>query len=252
MGTNILVPDADFSASAVGFDAAVASGLQGLWFFNRGVRESRKNLALGGADAEVFGTPSDQGSFIRFKGAQSFFQTQVSDTEGLTHIVAVKSADTAADFLHSPMFVSNFGSGSAEGYLASPTSGASIYSNESTSALTMSGSRYTDGTQTDITSRGIAIAISALSSWTLVASRTSPGRAQQDNFTAVTATGANLTTGRVLAAGDFRIGSSFNAAFQGEADVAAVVMYDRYITDTELQTMAGQLRNVLGHIGIAV
>lgn len=65
------MPGADFSASAVGFDAAVDSGLRGLWFFNQWVRASAKNLALGGVDADVLGTPSDQGAFLRFKGGQT-------------------------------------------------------------------------------------------------------------------------------------------------------------------------------------
>lgn len=253
MGTNILVPGADFSASAVGFNAAVASGLQGLWFFNRGVRESRKNLALGGVDAEVFGTPSDQGAFLRFKGAQSFFQTEIEDSEALTHIVALKSAATMADAANSPMFLSNFGSGSKAGYLASGNSGASVYSNSSLSSVSMSGSRYTDGTNSAVTSAGAAISVGAFTSWNLVASRIRADRAQRDNLTTVSATATNYTSqARVLAAGDFRIGSSYSLSWQGECDIAAVAMYNRYIDDTELSTMATQIRNVLAYIGITV
>lgn len=253
MGTNILVPGADFSASAVGFNAAVESGLKGLWFFNRGVRASAKNLALGGVDAEVFGTPSDQGAFLRFKGGQSFFQTQVEDTEGLTHIIAAKSPATMADPANSPMFISNFGSGSKAGFLASGLSGASIYYNSSATTVTMSGSRYTDGTNTAVTSTGTGLAVSAASNWNLLANRVRADRAQRDDLTAVTANAANFTSqGRVLAAGDFRIGSSYSPGWQGEADVAAVAMYDRFINDAELATIGGQLRNALAHIGIAV
>ncbi|MDX0424531.1 hypothetical protein GOC88_16875 [Sinorhizobium medicae] len=252
MGTNILVPGADFSASAVGFNAAVESGLKGLWFFNRGVRASARNLALGGVDAEVFGTPSDQGAFLRFKGGQSFFQTKIEDTEALTHIVALKSTDTMADQAHSPMFVSNFGSGSKAGYVASSLAGASIYSNSSPSLATMSGSRYTDGTNTAVTSAGTSIA-TTFTGWSLVASRVRTDRAQRDNLTTATTAAATFAAqARVLAAGDFRIGSSYSLSWQGEADIAAVAMYDRYIDDAELSTMTTQIRNVLAHLGITV
>ncbi|PLT95002.1 hypothetical protein [Sinorhizobium medicae] len=252
MGTNILVPGADFSASAVGFNAAVESGLQGLWFFNRGVRASAKNLALGGVNAEVLGTPSDQGAFLRFKGGESFFQTAIGDTEELTHIVAVKSTDTMADQAHSPMFVSNFGSGSKAGYVASSLSGASIYSNASTSLATMSASRYTDGTNTTVTSAGTSIA-TTLANWSLVASRVRTDRAQRDNLTTAVAAAATFTSqARVLAAGDFRIGSSYSLPWQGYADIAAVAMYDRYISDAELTTIGVQMRNVLAHLVITV
>ncbi len=253
MGTNILVPGADFSASAVGFNAAVESGLKGLWFFNRGVRASAKNLALGGVDAEAFGTPSDQGAFLRFKGGQSFFQTAVADTEALTHIVAIKSTDTMADEAHSPMYLSNFGSGSKAGYVASSLSGASIYNPQSSTLATMSGSRYTDGTNTAITSAGASIAVTSAANWSLLASRIRSDRSQRDNLTTVTAAAANFASqARVLAAGDFRIGSSYSLSWQGQCDIAAVAMYDRYITDAELSTMATQIRNVLAHLGITV
>lgn len=252
MGTNILVPGADFSASAVGFNAAVADGLVGLWFFNRGVRASRKNLALGGIDADVFGTPSDQGAFMRFKGAQNFFQTAIEDTEAFTHIAAVKSADTLADSAHSPMFLSNFGSGSKAGFLASPNSGSGIFSSSSSSNLTMSASRYTDATNTAVTSLGANIA-ATVSDWSLVASRTRSDRSQRDNLTTVAAGAGNFTNqARVLAAGNFRIGSSYSLSFTGEADVAAIAMYSRYISDAELATMAAQFRGVLAHIGVTV
>lgn len=253
MGVNYLVPGADFSASAVGFNSAVQSGLKGLWFFNRGVRASRKNLALDGADAEVFGTPSDHGAFLRFKGRQSFFQTAIGDSEALTHIVALKSPDTLADAGHSPMFLSNFGSGSKAGYLASAISGASIYSNSSTTSVTAGASRYTDGTNTAVTSSGIPLAVTNFTSWSLIASRVRADRAQRDNLTTVLAQASNYTSqARVLAVGDFRIGSSYSGSWQGEADVAAVAMYDRYISDAELSTMATQIRNVLAHLGISV
>lgn len=252
MGTSILIPGADFSASAVGFDAAVVSGLKGLWFFNRGVRESRRNLALGGDDAEILGAPSDQGAFLRFKGMQNFFQTDIPDTTEITHIAAVKSTDTMADSVHSPMFISNFGSGSATGFLASTISGASVYSNANPAAVTLGGSRYTDATQTAVTSGGVPLA-ATVSGWTLVASRLRADRSQRDNLTAGTSAASNFTNqARVPGAGNFRIGSSFSASWQGNADVAAAVMYNRFITDAELATMAGQIRAVLAHLGIAV
>ncbi|MDX0251140.1 hypothetical protein GOC31_20805 [Sinorhizobium meliloti] len=253
MGTNILVPGADFAASAVGFNAAVESGLKGLWFFNRGVRASAKNLALGGADAEVFGTPSDQGAFLRFKGGQSFFQTAIEDTEAFTFIVALKSPDTMADQAHSPMFLSNFGSGSKAGYVGSGTSGASIYSNVSTTFLTCSGSRYTDGTNTAVTSGGRQHATGGYGSWKLFGSRCRPDRLQIDNVTENTASAGNyVSMARVLGAGNFRIGSSYSLSWQGECDIAAAAMYSRYIDDVEFSTMATQMRNVLAHLGITV
>lgn len=253
MGTNILVPGADFSASAVGFNAAVESGLRGLWFFNRGVRASAKNLALGGVDAEVFGTPSDQGAFLRFKGGQSFFQTEIEDTEAFTHIVALKSTATHADPEHSAMFLSNFGSGSKAGYLASGLAGVSMYSNSNPNSVTLSGSRYTDGTNTAVTSAGTSIAITSYANWSLVASRVRADRAQRDNLTTVTAGAVNYTSqGRVLAAGNFRIGSSYSQSWQGECDIGAVAIYDRFISDAELSTMATQMRNVLAHLSITV
>ncbi|WP_085044339.1 hypothetical protein [Ensifer aridi] len=253
MGTNILVPDADFSASAVGFNAAVDAGLKGLWFFNRGVRASAKNLALGGVDAEIFGTPSDQGAFLRFKGGQSFFQTAIGDTEAFTHIVALKTADTLADQEHSPMFVSNFGSGSKSGYVASGTSGASMYTNANPTLLTCSASRYTDGTNTVVTSAGRNITNPGFATWRMFASRARSDRTQADNLTNSDAQASNYTSqARVLAAGNFRVGSSYSLAWTGECDIAAVAMYDRYITDGELATIGGQMRNVLAHLGITV
>ncbi|HEV7436855.1 MAG TPA: hypothetical protein VGO22_18625 [Pseudorhizobium sp.] len=251
MGTNILVTGADFSSSAVGFDAAVTANLVGLWFFNRGVRESRRNLAVGGVDAEVFGAPSDQGLFLRFKGLSNFFQTDISDSVEFTHIAAVKTVDTLADSQHSPMYVSNFGSGSAAGYVSSGLSGASIYCN-SASSITMSASRYTDGTQTTVTSGGAPLSITSASMWKLVASRSRANRSQRDNLSEDIAGAGNYTTNRVLAAGDFRIGSSYSSSWTGEADIAAVAMFSRYIDDVELSTMATQLRNALAHIGVAV
>lgn len=250
MGTNILVPGADFSSSAVGFNAAVPEGLKGLWFFNRGVRKSRKNLALGGLDADIFGTPADQGTFIRFKGGANFFQTKVKDTVGLTQIAVIKSPDTMADLAHSPMFVTNYGSGSADGFLSSGISGAGIYANLSAANITMSGSRYTTSANTAVTSGGTSIAVD-VTVWKMVASRVRADRAQRNNLTDGTTTAGNFTSqARVLAAGDFRIGSAYDGQWGGIADVAAVVMYDRFITDAELSAMAAQLKNVMAHIGI--
>lgn len=251
MGTNILVPGADFSSSAVGFNAAVPSNLAGLWFFNRGTRNSRRNLALNGIDADIVGVPEDQGTFLRFKGMENLFQTSIPDSVELTHIAVIKTPDTLADTAHQPMYLSNFGSGSKSGYTASGLSGASIYSTTPTT-FTMSASRYTDGTQAGVTSSGTSIPAADVSSWKMMASRIRQDRAQRDNLTAGTTTAGNFTgaNARVLAAGNFRIGSSFNTSYGGIADVAAICMYDRFISDAELATMAAQIRSVMSHIGI--
>jgi hypothetical protein len=248
--TDIMVYEGDASLLSIGFEAAVANGLLGLWFFNRGL-ESRRNLAIGGVDASVIGAPSNQGAFLRFKGGANFFQTDVSDSEAFSIIAAVKSTDTMADPAHSPMFVSNFGSGSVGGGNAG-TAGASIYSASNPTIMKSTASRYADGTNTAVSSASRDLA-ATLASWNLVAARARADRTQADNLTSGAAAANNYTTqARVVGAGKFRIGGSFSADWTGTADVAAVALYNRFITDSELISLTAQFRTALAHLGISV
>lgn len=248
--TDIMVYEGDASALSIGFDAAVSNGLRGLWFFNRGM-ESRRNLAVGGVDAVVSGAPAVQGGYLRFTGNASYFQTDVSDSEALTIIMAGRSTDTMADPAHSPMFVSNFGSGAVGGGNAG-TAGVSVYSASDPTVIKSAASRYTDATASAVTSASRDIA-ATLSAWNLIATRTRNDRTQADNLTTGASAANNYTTqARVVGAGKLRIGSSFSSAYTGLADVAFTAIYNRYISDAEVDAMSAQVKAALQYLGITV
>lgn len=251
-GTDILIYDGDASRLSVGFDAAVSSGLVGLWFFNRGLN-SRINLASGQADAHIVGAPVDMGTYLRFKGNENFLQTQVEDSAALTQIAVIKSPASMANSANSPMFVSNFGSGAKTpiGATNENLAGASLFCNSNAAILSTSGSRFTDVNNTSVTSSIASVNVTDFTSWFMASSRIDATRQRRNNLTTgVTNLSSFTNQGRVLGAGKFRIGSSFSSSWGGEADVAAVAIYNRFLEDTEINTMRDQIRGVMAFLGI--
>jgi hypothetical protein len=257
MGLRITVPGADFSKSAVAFDAAVKDGLKGLWFFNDTPERSRINLVPGSQPAVLYGSPVQGAGFNRFKGGSDYLDTLIPETVEQTYMMAVRTdAGAEGDADDGVMFVSTYGApGPNPPGLAS--FGSAMYkANNVSNALAVSGTRYADDAQTSTTSAGRSLT-AIPSSWQLVMGRVRDTRAEVDNFTTPNVAATNFTApprSRVPNGATFRIGSGYSAAsYLGEAEIAFMAIWNRFISNAERDAMKAQIAPIVSRfLGVTV
>ena len=89
MATIIRVAGADFSANPVGFMPPVADGLEAWHYLGGDLTKSARNLAPGGANAVVGGTPGVVSSHLNL-GSGSYLQAAVPDAGDCTLLTVSK------------------------------------------------------------------------------------------------------------------------------------------------------------------
>lgn len=241
-GLKIVVPNADFEASAVGFAAVAADKLEGLYFLNGSPERAARNLAKVNRQAAVIGSPVVNNGFLQFKGATNYLQTDVEETKEFTMIAVAKTPSTLADDANRPMYISNNGSPVAPGYIG--TFGSALYPSSPTD-IRQTGSRTTtDGTTP--TSGGTTIAnYTYHNQWSFLVGRIRENEQRLDDKTHGLSNAQATAGARQLASGRFRIGSGFSTAFAGLADMAFVAIYSKFITDAERDALYNQIRPYL-------
>jgi hypothetical protein len=214
------------------------------------------NRAQNQPDAVIIGNPIAYPTHGRFKGLTNFLRTGVRETDGITLIVVGKAAapipaeaSTTGDAT-TPFYVGNYRGVSVTEGITGSAYGTSLY-HVQPATLTGGGARE-NGTG------GATSAVNSLSGgevtteWGIRVLRVSSTMALKvQNLTRNTmAQGVDLRP-RVLSDSLFQIGSG-TAAFGGEVDISSVAIYDRVVTDAELNEIAAAKRKRMWRLGINV
>lgn len=245
MTTRITIAGADFSANAVGFIPPVADGLLGWFYLGGTIAETQRDRA-GIADGVLAGNPTISAGYVTFSGYSSGqrMQTSIVETANITLLTVARSSDAFAAGATKPMFLSNYGADPGNSNLLI---GASLYVEGGTPPamlVRMGGGQNNNGTiqgqvNTNITTADgtgwnfYAGSMAATSSNTAA---TGNARKLYNSTTDQSHTTSNYP--RVPhTVNTFRVGAAYNANFSGFCDVAFAAIYNRVLSDAEVETI---------------
>lgn len=235
------ITGADFSAHSAGYLPPVATGLLGWWFLGGSVAETQQDRA-GIANAVLAGSPTVNNGYVSFGGyaAGQWLETAVMETDDITLLTVARSADTFVDGTHKPMFLGNYGSDSGSG---GALIGASIYIDGGTppaGTLRFATGQNNSGTYTAHTST--TFSTTNVTTWNFYAGKAAQaGGAGSKKLINSTTDQSNAAVPtyprRSNTVRPFRIGAGHNSSFGGICDVAFAALYNRVLSDEEIETI---------------
>lgn len=246
-GLKFRLADEDRSQHAIGIVPAAPEDIAGFFLFDGDVKKAARNLVDIDSVSRVVGSPGDMGGYMHFKGMSDYIQTDVPETDAMSFMVVARTTENGAAPATQPMYVSNFGSPSAVAGVA--TFGVSMFVSGA-SAIAQTRTRFTDEGTT--TSSGTTLSSNANASWACYCSRLRPSRVEIRNLTSGQASGNPLDFPRVLSTGKMRIGSSFKTEYMGASDIAAVLIWNEYISDAAYEAQYLQLQEIMAVSGITI
>lgn len=229
MGVKIVVKDADFAYTAVSYDSPVKNGLKYLNFFGTDKRTLTRNLAPGMPQASVVGEPALYPDSAGFAYLEKLVKTGVQQTKDVTIIsVFTVPAVTDASRRH---IVSNYGRNSLVGNsLSLDLSAGSPTAATFTNLVSNNG-----GASTQVLTNALVTAGSPVC---VVAKVDSVGRASHtiNKTTGVSRQLSYAATYDPQLNGEYYVGSAVAnlPASAGEIKVSFVAIYDRALTDDEI------------------
>lgn len=233
MGLDLILTDAneaDAAAVAIEYIPAVTRGLRGWWSPASSAAESTRNFFLGGASAAVSGTVTYSAGYATFVNGAGNIQTDISETNNMTLMVAARSFSSFVDLANSPVLMGNVKSTGGVGLIlrkdpggaAAPRAQAGLYAffdNAGTPQSQLATLNVADATAWDIYSGVVENAVGVkLTSYKsgLTNSRT-------------TALSRALNTVDKIQIGNTTLG------WGGSADIPVGVIHDVALTDSERQ-----------------
>lgn len=244
MGARIVLPDADFEQTNIGFLPAV-TGASGWWFLNGTLEKASKNL-ISGQLADVVGLPTTEDGFVSLRGTVNYLVTDVYETASMTMLAVARSA---ADFTTNPSrpaFVSN--------YLAS-TGGAGL--NVSAASPTAPAAGVSSSTYRNVngslTSGGSTVAVPDMTAWHFFAGVHAPEYSSVYDLTlGISDYDARTGTRVIKDTVAMRLGSSEGTTYGGISDMAFAAVYPRALTTGEVDAVYRQVQAYLSRRGIEV
>lgn len=259
MGIRIVVKDADFSQSAVGYIAPVQDGLEYLNFFG-GSAPLGRNLAMNKPAATVFGAPVVAQNSATFTQLVNFLQTSVADSGSKTIMAVGRSPYPKGE----GVLVSNYNSTRAGAASTTWASSLMFRANADPDpteiAESFIASAWDGSTPASMDSGAAALVNRPLGEISCLVGRASGGSAlaatktrRIDNKT------ANLTLSSTFAskvfdlAQAFRIGSGYTGITPAApTEIFFAAIWSRDLTDEEVNAMYVAVKAYYAKRGIAV
>lgn len=250
MGIKLVVPNGNFEGAGIGLIAPVSDGLQGLFLHNTNAPKAVKNWAPGKPNGIAVGGlvfTSGYGSFI---GDSAYIDTQVSETHGMTALMAVRVTSAPSGAANVAVLLSNSNS-PTENPIDAATGGTQI-SAFGTTTMRYRDQRF-DGTSS-VGDNNDLTGFYAVNSWGFMGFRNSDTNKNGRNFTTNVTGGAAEANIQNVASAKLRIGSVWNvpSANQGTLDIAMSMFYNRYLSDAEMVSMYNWAKAYLAPRGVAV
>ena len=237
-------------------NVAVADGLKAWFTFDTDARRFFYNRAKNQPDAVIIGNPIAYPTHGRFKGLTNYLRTGVRETDGMTLIVVGKAAapipaeaSTTGDAI-TPFYLGNYRGASVTEGITGSAYGTSLYHIKPD---TLTGGAARDNGTGAATSVVNSLGAGEIpTEWGIRVLRVSSSMGLKvQNLTRNTMSQGEDLRPRVLSDSLFQIGSG-TAAFGGEVDISSLAIYDRVITDAELNEIAVAKRKRMLRLGINV
>jgi len=248
MGLRLTVKGADFSQSAIGYIAAVPSGLEYLNFFGGNAESLGRNLAPDKERGIVIGAPTVKDSSVVFTQMQHYIQTRVKDSAAKTIMAIGRSPDPTGQV----MLVSNYRSNRPGA--ATLTNGVTLSFAASTSAglinegfIASHWDGSTPASSTFVSANILARPAGGIN--TLVARKNNNGGSaaatktiRTDNKTANLFKETTFANAVFDLGSELRIGSGYLALNAvAVQEMFFVAIWDRFLSDAEVQAMYAQV-----------
>lgn len=218
----------DGSLSLDGFKFPVKNGLCGLYMMNKSIDTLGVNYGLGN-DADIIGDPLAGNGFTELSG-DGYLDTKLPETAGLTVVLAVGDSNE---------YVGYFGN-----YYNDNNRGASIYTVGNSDVILFSADREQGSGLINMNkSNSIALySMRANEEGNFAENHTISEKKQR------TALGGRSVSG----VGTFTIGKLGQVSFKNPTKIAFLALFDRHISDAELEQVVSWARTSLSKYGITV
>ncbi|OXI36780.1 hypothetical protein [Burkholderia aenigmatica] len=234
--------NASFESNSIGFMPPVYDSSLALWhFLGADAGPLGKNLAIGGADSQVVGTPALASRYASFNSQQNFLQTSVQQSARFTFLLIARSTQANMVGGNLPVFISNY---------KSPRIANAAQSSDGVSLLVSTNDGVTpnvtnlnfydsmyDGASGTSTGGGMGVDVTqfgGIGVFRFIAA------ASDEKTMSIRVSGTGTATyahpaGLVpdIGSAPLRIGSAVNA-FSGSCDIAMVGIYNRVLTAAEI------------------
>jgi hypothetical protein len=249
MGTFQRVAGADFSAVAGGFIPPIAEGLKYWNFFGGDAAKSARNLAPGGAAAALVNSPAISPSYVSLGGASqsgaAYIETGVAETAALTYLLVSRATADMAVQGNRPMLIGNYN------FAASPK-GAALY--DVVATIIRADAAYTDGATISSATTDINVTSGQLAAWNFKAAsfgNATPRKVYNKTLGASATSGAETRQRSLNTAATIRVGTSLSGLF-GPNDQAFAAVYNRQLTDAEIETIYQFVKTYLAARSITI
>lgn len=214
-------------------------GAVGIYFVNESKAKLTNNFFNGKLENAVEGVVSPNADYTPLKLGLGTIKTAIPETAEMTVFAIFKTASVT----NGGMIVSNFSTAISGVY------GLGLQCLKTSEFQFMATVVKSDGG----TTAGGAKAAFDMNTWTLAAGRTTGGINTAINLTkGVTAFANFVARGAVRDGGLMRIGGGYENQYNDGFDIAAVVIYNRALSDNEITSVGDVLRQYAAKHGLSV
>lgn len=231
----------------------VANGLVGWFNFDTDVSRFNFNRAIDGANASLIGSPTLGNGFGTFTSLSAYLQTDISETDEMTIIALCKSngiipgGASAGGDASTPAFVTNYiGQAVTPGYTGNAL-GVGMFA---TNPMVLTGFAARDNGSGGVTVGGASVNPDTVATWGIRGVRVTGALTTAFNRTANVEASSGSTGKRVRNNKKLMIGST-TTSFAGKADISAVAIYQRALSNEEIDKIAAFMRIRAARFGIS-
>lgn len=242
MGVRIIATGVDAEQYASEYSSPVVRSLEAIFFQNTSLEKVSHNYVPAKLSGSIVGTPSPTATATTFKSMANYVTTDVTETDYMTWFIVARSELDGTNQASRAVFLGNYDSTSNPPgcgmYIQNTNrvSGFACYGVDAASNVLVASSVNSTKTVTD---------------WNLYAVIVQPGGVTMRNLTTnQTGTIANVNPRR-KATTKIRIGSSITT-YSGQCDIAVAQLHSATLTETEIQTVAADLRAYALRRGLTV
>ena len=246
MSTIIVPQNIDAETDSAKLYLPVTDGLQYIMLGTDSVKKATHNFAPRKRDGQGIGAVSIVDNVAKFVSQSAYLQTDVAETADFTAIFVVKTDDTLAASATRAVVFGTFESLPKNGE-TTKTYGSIVYFNSATQISLIAGR----GTTVANTLNGNVVLTTNPKQYQLYVARVDATTNMIKNITAATINTKNDATVRMTTIANYRIGSSY-AAFNGHCQLPFVALYNRALTDVEVDSVAKTVRRIMLKKGITI
>lgn len=239
-GIDLVVEGASGGVSHV---IADVPGAQYIGMYFDGAPSLARNLAPGGPEANVVGSPVIRPGYITTSGNVAYIDTGVAESNEMTFIAVVRGRDVASN--NSPIFIGNYGGGTRGMF------GMSMFIQSWNTSV--AAACETDNSGSVANSQTVMATSPAAAEWSILVARASASAIRLVDWGRNIMTETTYTYPRHSSGRSLRVGSGAAVgSFPGSADIAMAGIWYGALADAQISHICNRVRAAVAMDGIVV